>query len=465
MAIGGIGGHRKVTVMGLGNFGGGLGAARFWLSLGSEVTVTDLHSAEELAGSVAALKDSGARLVLGRHEIEDFSGADLLMINPAVAPGNKFVNIAREAGARLQTEVGLALSLHKGPVLAVTGSNGKSTTTALLGAMLAAHNPDTLVGGNIGGSVLEEIRGHLPSAPLVLELSSFQLHYLRPEQFAPDVAVVTNLAPNHLDWHKTLLHYYESKRNLLHFQRPGQFAVLNYDDTVLRDWSEDTRSTIIWTTPDEPQEENCCFLRARQIVIRLGGNEAVLADISVLRLPGAHNRLNALQAAAAAYAFYHSQKAVAEGIAGFHGLPHRLEEVARVGERRFINDSIATTPESAICGLQSFQVPVVILAGGYDKGMSLEEFGREIARRAHAAVLIGQTADAIEQAIRSVREDFPVIRGGEDFAEAIRKAYQTCPKGGVVLLSPGCASYGMFTNFRQRGELFAQAARAIPPEL
>lgn len=464
MSFAAMGGHRKVTVMGLGNFGGGLGAARFWLSLGSEVTVTDLHSAEELAESVAALEGSGARLVLGRHELEDFSGADLVMVNPAVAPGNKFVNAAREAGAKLQTEVGLALSLHKGPVLAVTGSNGKSTTTALLGAMLAGHNPGTLVGGNIGGSVLEEIRGHLPSAPLVLELSSFQLHYLRSEQFAPDVAVVTNLAPNHLDWHKTLLHYYESKRNLLHFQRPGQFAVLNYDDGVLRDWREGAQATIIWTSPDEPEENNCCFLRGGQIVIRLQGRETELAEIAALRLPGAHNRLNALQAAAAAFAFCQSQKAVAQGIAGFRGLPHRLEEVACVGGRRFINDSIATTPESAICGLQSFDVPVVILAGGYDKGMSLEAFGKEIAQRAHAAVLIGQTADAIESAIRSEQTDVAVIRGGENFEEAVRAAYAACPAGGVVLLSPGCASYGMFTNFRQRGELFAQFARALPPQ-
>lgn len=459
MSFAGLGGHRKVTVMGLGLFGGGLGAARFWRSLGSEVTVTDLRSEEQLAESVAALEGSGVRLVLGRHEPQDFITADLVMVNPAVPPNNKFVNIAREAGARLQTEVGLALSLHKGPVLAVTGSNGKSTTTALLGTMLQAHNPDTLIGGNIGGSVLEEIRTHLPSAPLVLELSSFQLHYLRQESFAPDVAVVTNLAPNHLDWHKTLLHYYESKRNLLHFQRPEQYAILNYDDSVLRDWQEDARAKIIWTSPQEPQEDNCCFLRAGKIVLRLEGGEIELADISALHLPGEHNRLNALQAAAAAYAFCKSPSAVAEGLQKFSGLPHRLEEVAHRNGRRFINDSIATTPESAICGLRSFDAPVVIIAGGYDKGMSLEEFGKEIGRRAHALVLVGQTADMIATAAQADNPTLPVFHAREDFAQAVRKAEEFCPEGGIVLLSPGCASYGMFTNFRERGDFFGKLAR------
>ncbi len=455
-----IGGHRKVTIMGLGTFGGGLGAARFWQSLGSEVTVTDLRSADELAGSLAEIK--GVRLVLGKHELEDFSNADLVMVNPAVAPGNKFVNIAREAGATLQTEVGLAITMHRGPFLAVTGSNGKSTTTALLGKMLQHDNQATLIGGNIGGSVLESLKDHLPSAPLVMELSSFQLYYLRDQKIAPDVAIVTNLTPNHLDWHKNLLHYYESKRNLVRFQREDQYAVLNYNDSTLREWESGIHSVVCWTAIDDPHTDCCCFVRDNIIVLRINGEEVQLADLKLLRLPGAHNISNALQACAGAYLFNHKIPSLRRGLNEFTGLPHRLEKVAEISGRSFINDSIATTPESAICGLQSFEGrPVVIIAGGYDKGMSLEQMVEEVVKRACGAVVIGQTGKTICELIEKHSADFEFADCDKDFELAIRRAYQMCPEGGVVLLSPGCASYGMFTNFTQRGEEFARIARSM----
>lgn len=461
MQIKPLGGHRRITIMGLGLFGGGLGAARFWRSVGCEVTVTDLRSEQELGEAVHELRESGVRLVLGRHEAEDFAQADLVMVNPAVKPGNKYVNIAREAGAVLQTEIGLAISLHRGPVLAVTGSNGKSTTTALLGKIVQQHNPAALIGGNIGGSVLENLKGHLPSAPLVLELSSFQLHYLKAQKFAPDVAVVTNLSPNHLDWHNTVLHYYESKRNLLAFQNDTQYAILFHGDPVLRDWGESAAARVIWTSPDDPGTDCACFVREGEIVARLAGEERALVPLSALRLPGAHNVLNALQAAAAGFAFTRAPVAVTQGIAEFGGLPHRLELVAERGGLRFINDSIATTPESAVCGLRSFQEPVVIIAGGYDKEISLAALAQEIARKAAGFVLIGQTAQQLLELIRRENPGAEPVYMGTDFAQAIDSAARACPAGGVVLLSPGCASYGMFVNFQERGERFAAHARTL----
>jgi UDP-N-acetylmuramoylalanine--D-glutamate ligase len=188
-----IGGHRRVTIMGLGLFGGGVGAAKFWAKLGSVVTVTDLRDEKTLQPSLDELRGLPIRFVLGRHDEADFTGADLIMVNPAVAPDNKFIALATGAGVPLLTEVGLVLRLHRGSVIAVTGANGKSTTTSLLGEMSRAANPQTLVGGNLGGSLLDALATHLPSAPIVLELSSFQLHYLAAQNFAPDVAVVTNL--------------------------------------------------------------------------------------------------------------------------------------------------------------------------------------------------------------------------------------------------------------------------------
>lgn len=461
LSISPVGGHRKVTVMGLGSFGGGLGAARFWASVGSKVTVTDMNGPEKLRESIAGLEGLDVNLVLGEHRVEDFSGADLVMVNPAVKPGNKFVNIAREAGAAIQTEVGLALNMHRGPSLAVTGSNGKSTTTALLGKMLSFHNPHTLIGGNIGGSVLEGIKTHLPSAPIVLELSSFQLHYLKNMQYAPQVAIVTNLSPNHLDWHNTVLHYYESKRNLLRYQTPRQFAVLNGTCPTMREWASELRGTVVWTGLED-LGGNCGFVRDNTIFLRLNHEEIPLAKLDRFQLAGRHNMTNALQAACAAYLFCADRNAVQQGIDQFGGLPHRLERVAEVQGRTFINDSIATTPESSICALHSYDYPMVIIAGGYDKGSDLGEFAREITRCAIAAVLLGQTAPEIHKAIIEADPAFNVVYDPQaGFDQIVADAFRLCPEGGIVLLSPGCASYGMFANFTERGIKFAEFARSL----
>lgn len=453
-----VGGHRKVTIMGLGLFGGGVGAAKFWAKIGSSVTVTDLRDEKTLAPSMAQLQGLPIRYVLGRHEVEDFTQTDLVMVNPAVHPGNKFVGLAKEAGVPVQTEIGLVLRLHHGPVLAVTGSNGKSTTTGLLHSMTRAADRDALLGGNIGGSLLDVLSTHRPSAPLVLELSSFQLHYLKDQHFTPDVAVVTNLSPNHLDWHPTLLHYYESKRHLIREQTAEQFTVLNYSDPTLREWANAAAGTVIATALVDPETDNACFVTGDDIIFRRAGKETVIGDLGKLHLFGEHNRLNCLQAAAGAYAYHQQTAAVTNGMAEFSGLPHRLEKVAECHGKIFVDDSIATTPESAICGLNAFTTPVVLIAGGYDKGSDLSAFAQTAARRAHALVLIGKTADAIAAAARGANPDCPIVMAGTDFPHAVRTAAELCPPGGTVLLSPGCASYDMFKNFEERGNLFKTLA-------
>lgn len=471
MSIKPMGGHRRITVMGLGLFGGGVGAARFWSGLGSAVTVTDLRSAEELAPSLRQIEDLDIRFVLGEHRDEDFKNADLVVVNPAVKPENRYIRLARAAGAEIITEVGLVFRLAKGPILGVTGSNGKSTTTALLGEILKRHNPGTLVGGNLGGSLLPELKDHLPSAPLVLELSSFQLHYLKLQSIAPQVAVITNLSPNHLDWHKTVLSYYEDKRNILRFQNATDWAVVNVEDPTLREWTETCRARLLRVARDDPGSEHACYIKDAAIHVRLDGETTQLAPLSSLRLPGRHNELNALQAAGAAFVFSRDADAVREGLSAFRGLPHRLEEVGAVGDVRFINDSIATTPESAICALHAFKEPKVIIAGGYDKGVSFDALGKAILERAEAVVLVGQTATAIREAVQKAMQELLreqkvvgdsrydereplVIDAGPDFDSAVRVAREICPAGGVVLLSPACASYDMFINFEQRGEVF-----------
>ncbi|GHV23426.1 UDP-N-acetylmuramoylalanine--D-glutamate ligase [Planctomycetales bacterium] len=452
---------RRATVMGLGLFGGGVGVAKFLVTRGVEVTVTDLRDAETLRPSITALRDLPIRYVLGRHDERDFIDTDLVVVNPAVKFDHPLVQLAGDRHVPRQTEIGIVLAVHRGAQLAVTGANGKSTTTALLGAMVKAAVPATLVGGNIGGSVLENLTENPAAltAPLVLELSSFQLHYLSAEKWAPRVAVVTNLSPNHLDWHKDLAHYYASKRRLLRDQTATDYAVLNYADPRLRGWADAVGGAVIAAQELDAGTPNAVFSRGDEIVCRLDGEEKAVGDWRDFRLPGAHSRSNALQAAAAAAAFGKNADAVRRGLKNFTGLPHRLQKVAESGGKIFIDDSIATTPESAICGLDSFAAPVVVIAGGYDKGSDLTAFAHAVADRAFAAVLIGATAEKIADAARARNPQCRLIMAGTDFALAVKRAVEICPAGGVVLLSPACASYDMFRNFEERGERFREELR------
>ncbi|MCD8139685.1 MAG: UDP-N-acetylmuramoyl-L-alanine--D-glutamate ligase [Planctomycetaceae bacterium] len=463
--------YPRVTVMGLGLFGGGAGAARFFARLGTSVTVTDKAPAEKLARSVASLDGLGIRFVLGEHRESDFTGTDLVVANQAVRPDNPLLEAARSRGIPVVTETGLALGLNQSPWAGVTGSSGKSTTASLLAEMVTHHDADALFGGNIGGDLLTRVADRQTDAPLVAELSSFQLVYVGPDiaegrVTPPRVAVVTNLAPNHLDWHTDMDEYVAAKAGLLRHQRAGDFAVLNLDDPRLAAIAATVPGRVIRCGLHD-HGGDACYIRDDDIVLRLDGGERIWS-LAPFRLPGRHNRYNAVQAVAAAFALAGDADAVAAGLASFGGLPHRLEDIGTAGGRRFINDSKATTPEAAIIALDAFDEPVTLVAGGYDKEAPFEAMAECIQRRAHALVLVGPAGvrlrDAVEAAPSARPASLPpltILNGGTEFEWAVRQAYVLTPPGGVVLLSPGCASYGMFVNYEERGAAFAEMARRL----
>lgn len=443
----------KVTVMGLGLFGGGEGAVRFWADLGSEVTVTDLKTEEDLAPSLEHIKNLNCRLVLGRHDESDFINADIVVVNPAVKPDDHYISLAREHGAKLITEIGTLIQLVHGPIFGVTGSNGKSTTTALLGNILRKLNPDTLIGGNIGGSLLDDINSHSPTSPVVLELSSFQLHYLADQEKSPNIAVITNLSSNHLDWHKSKEEYYAAKKNIFAFQWPEDVVVLNNDDHILKEWAEEIPQRVALFGVKDPDSPNAAFLKGDSVIIRIAGLEHEAFNLSGLNLRGQHNIYNALAAALAADIYMNDTALLKEGIRTFKGLEHRLEFVEEIGGVKFFNDTVSTTPESTIAALSSFNEPVVLIAGGYDKGMDLDPMSEEIAKKSLAVILIGDTREKISAQVLSHNPKHKIIMA-ENMAEAVIKGRDVCPEGGVVVLSPGCASYGLFRNFEERGLAF-----------
>jgi len=483
--------NRRVTVMGLGAFGGGEGVVRFLASRGARVTVTDLKTDSELGETLARIANCRIEaLHLGGHREDDFREADLVVVNPAVPRANPFLTVAREAGVPLTSEMNLFIEHNPGPVLAVTGSIGKSTTTALAERMLAAGGLRTWLGGNIGRSLLPVVDQIAPDDWVVLELSSFQLADLDRLQFRPEVAVVTNLRPNHLDWHASLDEYREAKQTILRWQRADDVAVLNRDDPDVSTWN--VRGRRVWfgsdagvagvgpkgnpgtppTSTDVLSTIDGAFVgvNSGRLRFRLAlGHIAFEIDLrEVFNLPGEHHALNAAAAAAAAVAVGVSEVAVRKALAEFEGLPHRLQFVGEFQGRRFYDDSKATTPEAAIAALEAFDEPVVLLAGGYDKQVDLTEFGRRIAERTKAVALMGQTAEILAESIKHCTTRFAATRQGRAWASsqakrcasfdaAVAWAIDQSEPGDVVLLSPGCASFGWFQNYVERGRAFAGA--------
>jgi UDP-N-acetylmuramoylalanine--D-glutamate ligase len=446
----------KVTVMGLGRFGGGLGAVRFLTSRGARVTVTDLLGAEELADPLSQLAGFPVEAYhLGGHVDADFVDSEIVVVNPAVPPTSPFLARAREAGVMLTSEMSLFWQFNRSRTIGVTGSNGKSTTAAMTHAILQAAGLASRLGGNIGCSLLPDVEAIAADELSVLELSSFQLEDLDRLPASPNIAVVTNFSPNHLDWHGSLSEYRRAKQSILRWQTPDDVAILNLDDADVSSWPTFGRKLGFGS-----RAARCdgIFESGTEHVLRLDGSQQRFELRKWVSLPGRHNLFNAMGAACAAVAAGADLDAVRRGLAGYRSLPHRLEFVAEVCGRRFYNDSLATTPESAVVGLEAFSEPVVLLAGGYDKQIDLTPLAQSIASRTKAAALMGQTAELLACLLdeHAAEEGEPPVCECGNFQEAFEWAIEHSEPGDVVLLSPGCASYDWFCNYVERGRRFVE---------
>lgn len=452
--------NRRVTVMGLGSFGGGLGAVQFLVEQGARVTVTDLRREDQLADSIAALSATPPDAYhLGGHQEADFTDTDLLVVNPAVPRNCPYLNLALRANVPLSSEMNLFWEFNRGKVIGVTGSNGKSTTTAMTHAILQATGQRCWLGGNIGRSLLPQVAEIQPQDWVVLELSSFQLEDLNQLQRSPRVSIITNFSANHLDRHLTLDGYRQAKQTILRWQAPRDVAVLNQDDPEVRNWP--VSGTRLYFGLQDKGHEGLFAVSKSEVLFRIGEREQRFPLQSWLTLPGMHNLQNALGAACAALAIQIAPECVQSGLEGYQALPHRLELVANSNGRQFYNDSLATTPESTIVALAAFERPIVLLAGGYDKGSDLTEMARGIAAKPVKAVaMMGKTGARIQELLDGFDPTAKVARKlCANFSEAFDWAVSQSESGDVVLLSPGCASYDWFRNFADRGAQFRDRAQ------
>lgn len=456
----------RVTIMGLGLFGGGLGAAEYFTCKGAAVTITDLKTEDELRPSLEKLNGHRLTLRLGGHRQSDFTDTDLVVVNPAVPRNSRYVELARGRGVRLATEISLFFELCPARIIGVTGSNGKTTTTTMIGRMLDDGSRTVHVGGNIGRSLLPEVESIAKDDVVVLELSSFQLEWLGDAEVSPAVAVITNINPNHLDRHKTMENYIAAKKHVIAHQAPDCTAVLNADDERLRRWAGAVKGTCLWCSVNgrptgDSGVRDGSFVADGRIVVGRGNTETDIAPVSLLRVPGAHNVQNALAAVAACSAVGARPASMARGLGEFEGIEHRLEFVCERGGVRYYNDSKATTPESAMAALESFDAPIILIAGGYDKHVSFDTFAERTAYRARAAILLGETAGKIAEGLeRHPRDGFTWSVVGT-LAEAVHRASGIARPGDIVVLSPACASYDMFVNYEERGKQFKEVAKGL----
>lgn len=447
---------KRVVVMGLGSFSGGVAAARFMARRGAQVVITDLAGPDKLAKSIAALADTPIEAMhLGGHREDDFRHANFVVANPAVREENEFLQIARAHGAQITTEMNLFFQHCTAPMVGVTGSNGKSTTTALIHAMLRASGRSCWLGGNIGHSLLDRVEDIRTTDLVILELSSFQLEDLDEVARSPRVSVVTTLTPNHLDRHPTLEAYRSAKQVILRHQSSSDLAILNADDPDVRNWP--TRCTTLYWGLDDHGRDGTFFDRDR-MVVRRDGQESEFGLLDVLRLPGLHNQSNLAGAVCCATALGADLASIRQAVRSFRTLPHRLELVAEVDGRWFYDDSIATTPESTLAALDSLSEPIWLIAGGYDKGMDLATVGRRIAERVEGVALLGQTAGRLRRLVDCHPQSGQQVQIQEctSMEEAVTWCFSHSSRGDFILLSPACASFGMFRNFVERGQVFRQ---------
>jgi UDP-N-acetylmuramoylalanine--D-glutamate ligase len=469
-------GGKRVLVMGLGRFGGGVGVTQWLARQGANVTVTDRAKPDELRESLRQIDGLPVQLRLGQHYEEDFRSHDLVVANPAVPFESPYLKIARDNRVPITSEICLFAERCTGRVVGITGSIGKSTTSAMAHHVLDAAANRGLgswrkawLGGNIGKSLLESLEVIGSQDVVVLELSSFQLEYLGQMRWSPHVALITNLAPNHLDRHGTFAAYVAAKSNILRFQDPAANQLIICDEDVpLRLRIAEMRGNLQTVWRYRVNENGL-----PQVLRDLDGREPSAREVRAVwqgfhpPLPGRHNALNAAGACAIGLALGLPITAFAGLLDGFKGLPHRLEFVGEVGGVRYYNDSKATTPEAARMAFESFSQPVIGIVGGYDKRIDLGAFSQLLADRTRAVICIGQVKDILVRQVAAGRKapDRPVIETAGDLPSAARLARDMARPGDVVLLSPGCASYDMFTNYEQRGEVFRQVVTGFQKDV
>lgn len=446
---------KKVLVFGSGI--SGVGAVKLLASVGAQVILYDGNEnlkEEEIRRKLP--EDGSCQILLGELPDDIIESLDLAVMSPGVPQDIPPVERLKGKGVRIWGEVELAYQMGKGKVLAVTGTNGKTTTTALLGEIMKAYSDSVFVVGNIGNAYTAAALDTKEESFVVAEISSFQLETI--EKFAPKVSAILNITEDHLNRHHTMEEYIRVKELITANQTKEDFCILNYEDPILREFADKCPATVVFFSSERRLSQGI-FLEGDRILMRMGEQETEIVKTGELYLLGKHNYENVMAAAAMAWCIGVPAETIRKTAMKFKAVPHRIEFVEEIDGVAYYNDSKGTNPDAAIKGIQAMERPTLLIGGGYDKESSYEEWIRSFDGKVRFLVLIGQTREKIEKAAHECGFYNTIL--AENLEEAVKICADKARKGDAVLLSPACASWGQFDNYEQRGDKFKEYVRSM----
>lgn len=444
--------NKRVLVVGLGK--SGVASALFLRSRGAQVTVSDSKPQEQLSEEIPILLDHGIIIETGGHGERTFHGQDLIVVSPGVPADSPPLVQARALGEPVIGEIELAAQFLPKNIVAITGSNGKTTTTTLTGEIITAGGYPTRVGGNIGTPAISLVDAARPDSVIVLEVSSFQLETI--QTFRPKVAVVLNVTPDHLDRHRTFETYVDAKARIFENQHADDFAVLNADDPVCVGLAGRTRAQVFWFSRKKEVQQGAS-LRDGRILFRDSSGQQEIMVASEIPLKGAHNLENTLAAICAGALMKCAPERIRAAVRNFKAVEHRLEYVATIRGVEYYNDSKATNVDATIKALESFPANIHLILGGKDKGSDYTVLNDLLRQRVKRVYTIGAAADKIESQVREAAE----IVHAESLDSAVQRASASAQPGDIVLLAPACASFDQFRNYEHRGKVFKELVQRL----
>lgn len=444
---------KKIVIIGAEKTGKAL--SRVLYSLGAHITLMDQKEGEKI--NRQKLDNLKIEYYLGGYNKEVLSEADLIILSPGVPPSIEELNTAREKGIKITGEVEVAYNLFPcQKIIAVSGTDGKTTTTTLIYEMFKNANASCQLAGNIGFPAIEVLPKTSPDDYIILEISSFQLETV--EKFKPKISVLLNIAEDHLDRHKTLKNYIDCKARIFSNQSKSDWTVLNYDNEITRALSDRTKAEVIFFSQETILKKGV-FVKEGKIVANILGKKEEIIPLREIKILGKHNIENSLAAISSALLCNLDVGCIAETLRNFPGIAHRQEEVGDTGGIKFINDSKATTPNSAIAALRRFTEPIILIAGGREKGADLSSWAQEISHRVKKLILLGESKEKIAEEVK--KKDFYNFEFASDMQTAVDIAWKNARRGDVILLSPACSSFDLFNNYEERGDTFKKIVEKI----
>lgn len=447
---------KKVLVFGLGI--SGIGAGQILERHGAEVIMYDGNqklTEEKIKKQLG--EDSSAKIVIGDFPEEVLEKLDMTVLSPGVPTDLPVIEKMREQGITVIGEVELAYQFGKGDVLAITGTNGKTTTTTLLGEIMKNYQEDVFVVGNIGTPYTTAVEKMTDNTITVAEMSSFQLESI--VDFRPRVSAILNFTPDHLNRHHTMEAYVNAKKNIAKNQTEDDYCILNYEDRLTREFGEEIKANVLYFSSQRKLEEGI-YLEEGNIIYNYGGVKETICHVDELQILGTHNHENVMAACAMAAVYGVPVDVIRESVKAFKGVEHRIEYVTEKKGVTYYNDSKGTNPDAAIQGIRAMTTPTCLIGGGYDKGSTYDEWIEAFGSTIKYLVLIGQTSKAIADCCE--KHGFTNYEFATSMEEAVEKCASHANPGEAVLLSPACASWGMFDNYEQRGRIFKELVRKLP---